>query len=89
MMKGQLGFVAASYHVHKSSDHKAAAVPLWKRAIQRVLHWHELACQRRELACQRRELATMSDEALKDIGLSRADIQQEVERPFWADYVRR
>lgn len=82
MMKGQLGFVAASYHVHKSSDHKAAAVPLWKRAIQRVLHWHELACQRRELA-------TMSDEALKDIGLSRADIQQEVERPFWADYVRR
>ena len=82
MMKGQLGFVAASYHVHKSSDHKAAAVPLWKRAIQRVLHW-------RELARQRRELATMSDEALKDIGLSRADIQQEVERPFWADYVRR
>ncbi|OWP52175.1 hypothetical protein CEG18_07940 [Pseudomonas nitroreducens] len=82
MMKGQLGFVAASYHVHKSSDHKAAAVPLWKRAIQRVLHWHELARQRRELA-------TMSDEALKDIGLSRADIQQEVERPFWADYVRR
>ncbi|MCG8910344.1 MULTISPECIES: DUF1127 domain-containing protein [Pseudomonas] len=81
-MKGQLGFVAASYHVHKSSDHKAAAVPLWKRAIQRVLHWHELARQRRELA-------TMSDEALKDIGLSRADIQQEVERPFWADYVRR
>lgn len=82
MMKGQLGFVAASYHVHKSSDHKAAAVPLWKRAIQRVLHWHELARQRRELA-------TMSDEALKDIGLSRADIQQEVERPFWMDYVRR
>ncbi|MFV3411781.1 DUF1127 domain-containing protein [Pseudomonas nitroreducens] len=81
-MKGQLGFVATSYHVHKSSDHKAAAVPLWKRAIQRVLHWHELARQRRELA-------TMSDEALKDIGLSRADIQQEVERPFWADYVRR
>ncbi|UCL85178.1 DUF1127 domain-containing protein [Pseudomonas sp. HS-18] len=50
--------------------------------MQRVLHWHELARQRRELA-------SMSDEALKDIGLSRADIQQEVERPFWADYVRR
>lgn len=82
MMKGQLGFVAASYHVYKSSGHKAAAAPLWKRAVQRVLHWHELARQRRELA-------TMSDEALKDIGLTRADIQQEVERPFWADQVRR
>ncbi len=82
MMKGQLGFVAASYQVHKASVQKSAAAPLWKRAIQRVLHWHELARQRRELA-------TMSDEALKDIGLTRADIQQEVERPFWMDYVRR
>jgi uncharacterized protein YjiS (DUF1127 family) len=82
MMKGQLGFVAASYHVHKAPVHKSTAAPLWKRAMQRVLHWHELARQRRELA-------TMSDEALKDIGLSRADIQQEVERPFWMDYVRR
>ncbi|MFR0688091.1 DUF1127 domain-containing protein [Enterobacterales bacterium AE_CKDN230030158-1A_HGKHYDSX7] len=81
-MKGQLGFVAASYQVHQSSAHKIAVVPLWKRALQRVLHWHELARQRRELAA-------MSDEALKDIGLSRADIQQEVERPFWMDYVRR
>lgn len=77
MMKGQLGFVAASYHVHKVS-----AVPLWKRALQRVQHWQKLARQRRELA-------TMSDEALKDIGLSRADIQQEVERPFWIDHAGR
>lgn len=82
MMKGQPGFVAASYHVEKTSVRKTAVAPLWKRAVQRVLHWHELARQRRELA-------TMSDEALKDIGLSRADIQQEVERPFWMDYVRR
>jgi len=82
MMKGQLGFVAASYHVHKASVHQGATAPFWKRIVQRVLHWHELARQRRELA-------TMSDEALKDIGLSRADIQQEVERPFWMDYVRR
>lgn len=76
-MKGQLGFVATSYHFHKSP-----AAPLWKRALQRVLRWHELARQRRELA-------SMSDEALKDIGLSRADIQEEIERPFWMDYVRR
>lgn len=76
-MKGQIGFVAASYHVYK-----VPAAPLWNRVLKRVLRWHELARQRHELA-------SMSDEALKDIGLSRADIQQEVERPFWADYVRR
>ncbi|MCF5376144.1 DUF1127 domain-containing protein, partial [Pseudomonas syringae] len=29
--------------------------------------------------------AQMSDGTLKDLGLSRADIQQEAERPFWDD----
>lgn len=32
---------------------------------------------------QRQQLAAMSDEMLKDIGLSRADIETEVSRPFW------
>lgn len=81
MMKGQLGFVA-SYHVHKASAHKGTTVSLWKRVVQRFLRWQELARQRRELA-------SMSDEALKDIGLSRADILEEIERPFWMDDVRR
>ncbi|WP_152224475.1 DUF1127 domain-containing protein [Pseudomonas sp. SCB32] len=76
-MKGQLGFVSMSYHAHK-----APAAPLWQRALKRVLHWHELARQRSLLA-------SMSDEALKDIGLSRADIQEEIERPFWVDHLRR
>jgi uncharacterized protein YjiS (DUF1127 family) len=30
-------------------------------------------------------LAGMSDEALKDIGLSRADVERETVRPFWDD----
>nr|WP_243434715.1 DUF1127 domain-containing protein [Pseudomonas sp. 30_B] len=66
-----------SYHTHKTP-----AAPLWKRALQRLLQWQELARQRRVLA-------SMSDEALKDIGLSRADIQEEIERPFWIDHFRR
>ncbi|WP_416310516.1 DUF1127 domain-containing protein [Pseudomonas sp. W03] len=76
-MKGQLGFVSMSYHAHK-----APAALLWKRALKRLLEWQELARQRRVLA-------SMSDEALKDIGLSRADIQEEIERPFWIDHLRR
>jgi uncharacterized protein YjiS (DUF1127 family) len=40
--------------------------------------WHELARQRRQLAA-------LNDAALKDIGLSRADVMQETERPFWDD----
>lgn len=38
-----------------------------------------------ELHRERVMLAGMSDEALKDIGLSRADVAQEVERHFWQD----
>lgn len=36
-----------------------------------------------ERARTRRDLATMSDLQLKDVGLSRADIQGEVDKPFW------
>ncbi|WP_236445372.1 DUF1127 domain-containing protein [Pseudomonas syringae] len=50
-------------------------VPALKRHLQRWLELHR----------QRRLLAQMSDGALKDLGLSRADIQQEAERPFWDD----
>ncbi|CAG8865319.1 hypothetical protein PS627_01218 [Pseudomonas fluorescens] len=38
-----------------------------------------------ELYRQRRQLASLSDAALADLGLSRADTLQEVERPFWDD----
>jgi len=42
----------------------------------------------RELARQRRQLASLSDEMLKDIGRSRADIEWEASRPFWDDAER-
>jgi hypothetical protein len=31
----------------------------------------------------RRELAALSDHMLRDIGLSRADVEREALRPFW------
>ena len=42
-----------------------------------------------ELARQRRQLAMLSDSALKDLGLSRADTLEESERPFWDDPLKR
>ena len=38
-----------------------------------------------QLAEQRRRLAMLDDAALKDLGLSRADVIQESERSFWDD----
>ncbi|WP_248919225.1 DUF1127 domain-containing protein [Pseudomonas entomophila] len=42
-----------------------------------------------ELHRQRDELARLSDATLHDLGLSRADIQQEAERHFWEDPLRK
>lgn len=77
MMKGQKAGVVDS----RSVEHVQAGRALisLKRHVQRWLELHR----------QRRLLAQMSDGALKDLGLSRADIQQEVERPFWDDPLKR
>jgi uncharacterized protein YjiS (DUF1127 family) len=41
-----------------------------------VFEWHERARQRRRLS-------EIDDRMLEDIGLSRADVSREVEKPFW------
>lgn len=46
------------------------------KAMTRVLFW-------REILVQRAELSRMSDDLLKDIGLSRAEAIHEANRYFW------
>lgn len=70
MMKGQKGYVL----VDKFSFHGFSLHHL----LEKFARWHQL---NRERAL----LASLSDEALKDIGLSRADVEQESERHFWED----
>ena len=36
-----------------------------------------------EVARQRRHLASLDDRMLRDIGFSRADVELEIDRPFW------
>ena len=36
-----------------------------------------------ERACQRRQLHLLDDRMLKDIGLTRADVEYEVQKRFW------
>lgn len=42
-----------------------------------------------QLARERRQLAALDMAALKDLGLTRADVMQESERPFWDDPLRK
>lgn len=76
-MKGQQDYFGNHCHAvpHPAST---AAPSLWRR-------WRRWL----QLARERRELLRMSDEALKDLGLSRADIFQEGKRHFWDDPLRR
>ena len=76
-MKGQQDYFGS--HCHAASHPASTAAPsLWRR-------WRRWL----QLARERRELLRMSDEALKDLGLSRADIFQEGEQHFWDDPLRR
>lgn len=70
MMKGQKGYVL----VMRVPFHGVSIQGLWRR----VQRW-------RQLAWERHQLAAMSDDMLKDIGMSRADVSRETERPFWDD----
>lgn len=77
-MKGQKGYALVS------TGRLQGRWPLEiLRAIGRQLYrWWQLAEQRRRLAM-------LDDVALKDLGLSRGDVLQESERPFWDDPLAR
>lgn len=72
-MKGQKGYalvVAIPRHLSLSA--------LLSKVGQQLKRWYQLAEQRRRLA-------SLDEAALKDLGLSRGDVIQESERPFWDD----
>ena len=50
--------------------------------FQRIARW-------RTLHEERQMLASLSDEALKDIGMSRADVEFESVQPFWKDPIHK
>lgn len=79
-MKGQRGYIGivqqARFQAQPRRESWLAVV--WKQ----VRRWEQLARQRGQLA-------RMSDEMLKDIGLSRADVMEESERHFWDDPLKK
>ena len=57
--------------------HAGARVRRWGAyALAQVLGWVERARQRRQLG-------TLDDRLLKDIGVTRREVERELARPFW------
>jgi uncharacterized protein YjiS (DUF1127 family) len=59
-----------------STERRAAVDDSLDRAIRTIA-----ICLQRSRT--RRALAELSDHSLRDIGLSRADVLQEIRKPFW------
>lgn len=76
-MKGQKGYAIAGAMPRPAVSLAELIRSIWRR----LKRWQQLSAQRRQLAA-------LGDAALKDIGLSRADVFQESERPFWDDPLR-
>lgn len=55
------------------------------KPIGPVRRWLERLQRWQQLRHERLQLWSLSDAALKDIGLSRADVEREASRPFWDD----
>ena len=70
---GMLDLVPRSGLAHIIS---ADLVPVLDRIIETPIAWIERVRERRQLA-------SFGDEMLKDIGVSRADVEHVVDKPFW------
>jgi uncharacterized protein YjiS (DUF1127 family) len=55
---------------------RKAQTGLVSRVVDLMLTWSDRMRQRRQLA-------ELDDRLLQDIGVSRADIENEISRPFW------
>ena len=63
--------------ITSTSAYRAYGLPPWiVLAVHRLGVWIERSRQRRQLA-------ELDDATLKDIGLTRADVRIEADKPFW------
>lgn len=62
--------------IHAGSAGRVVTAGVFVRLADLVLNWAERVRQRRHLA-------ELDDRLLRDIGVSRAEVEAEISRPFW------
>lgn len=61
---------------HRDQDNVGRRTSWLPVLVRRLLLW-------RDLMRERQHLRSLDDHALKDIGISRRDVDREASRPFW------
>lgn len=62
----------------RSIDGVSKRISVVRRVLHMLAAWHARAQQRHNLAM-------LSDHTLKDIGLTRLDVERHVRKPFWRE----
>jgi uncharacterized protein YjiS (DUF1127 family) len=75
MASAPLGASYATLAGRAASDRQTGRA-LWTEIVEVVLTWLERARERRHLS-------QFNDHMLKDIGLSRSEVETEIAKPFW------
>ncbi len=78
LFKGGLHFTHGVDLEGAQEDLKADTSNWLQRLDRRLRRWQQVRSERRQLW-------SLSDAMLKDIGLTRADVERESSRPFWDD----
>ena len=80
---GGVDIMAAYVEYHATSVRGMQSHQVWSRVSRVVQGWFEGLYVWQQRWADRRALSSLGDHALKDIGLSRADIDYEASKPFW------
>lgn len=85
-MAGDTAPVLCAVDIDASSSQAGQSLSLLERLrrpaaiLSPLIDWYQ---RHRQLARERRVLACLDDRLLKDIGLGRADAEQEIAKGFW------
>ena len=66
-------------------DGLSSARGVWSRIVDVIVAMFSCVHAWQERAMTRRHLASLNDHMLKDIGISRADVEYEIRKPFWQE----
>ena len=70
-------------HGHETPRFGAMIASLWAAIERRLVAFFETLAAWQDRAAQRHHLSQLDERVLRDVGLRRANVRRELEKPFW------